>query len=136
MPSLLAVLTTRVADGQLEVALATLDRAVRGWPDGIVSITIRPESHARSSAQNKFYWGVCVAAVSEHTGYSPEEVHALAKGLFLPKHVGFDDEDEDEDGSASTTRLSSTEMTEFIERFRRWAAETLGLAIPDPGGQT
>jgi hypothetical protein len=130
MPTPLAVLAGRVVDGQLDVVPLALNRAVQGWPDGVVTITIQPETRGRSVAQNKFYWGVCVTAVSEHTGYSPEEVHEIAKELFLPRHpAGADDREEPR---RTTTTLSSTEMTEFIDQFRRWAAETVGVVIDDP----
>lgn len=34
---------------------------------------------------------VCIALVSEHTGYTPDEVHELAKQMFLPKRLAVTD---------------------------------------------
>lgn len=118
------------------MSLEVLGALVRGWPDGEVVVIVRPASRPRSLAQNAFYWGACIAAVSEHTGYTPDEVHELAKQLFLPQHVAIADLNgeivADRVVGGSTSRLSTADMHEFTERFRRWAAETVGVVIPDP----
>ena len=132
-------LTAKLVSGRLRLPRTDLEDAFADWPDGDVVLTIRPEGRARSMVQNAYYWGVCVAMVSEETGYSPEEVHGLAKQMFLPKSGAILDDNGKVVGDrvvgGSTKVLSSGEMTEFIDRFRRWAAETVGVSIPDPGEQ-
>jgi hypothetical protein len=104
-----------------------------------VVLTVTPEGRKRSLRQNAYWWSVCVHLVSEHTGYEPEEVHDLAKKMFLPKRVTVRGKNGRLRGrftiGGSTTKLKTGEMAEFVERFRRWAATELGVVIPDPNGE-
>ncbi len=104
--------------------------------DGAVSITVERKVATRSQRQNAYYWGVCLELVSEHTGYTPDEVHEFAKAKFLPKKLAFADGNgevkDDMVIGGTTTKLDTIQFGEFIEAFRRWAAETLDVVIPDP----
>jgi hypothetical protein len=126
----------RIVEGTLDVSSAALQAAVQGWPDGPVTVTIRPTRKPRTLAQNAWYWGSCVDLVSEHTGYTPEEVHEIWKQMFIPKHVAIADANgvvvDDRVIGGSTTKFSTGDMAEFTERCRQWAADTLGVVIPDP----
>ena len=42
------------------------------WEGRKVSVDIKGST--RSNEQNSYYWGVVVALLSEHTGYTPEEI--------------------------------------------------------------
>jgi hypothetical protein len=69
-----------------------------------------------------------VAILAEYCGYEPEEMHEALKDKFLS--VGLDDH-----GLKivrSTTKLSTTEMEEYLEKIKRWAAAELNCYIPDP----
>ena len=131
------------------VTTATVQRGklrVRNWTriaqrlaqskDGEYVVRIERKHAHRSQQQNRFWWGVCVDLVSEHTGYSPDEVHELAKQMFLPKKLAVADGNGEGVGEfvlgGSTAKLNTLEFGEFIERFRQWAAETLDVVIPDP----
>ena len=48
-----------------------------------VTITLPKDYPQRSGQQSKYYWGVIVEMISQHTGYTPEEVHELLKQRFL-----------------------------------------------------
>lgn len=100
-----------------------------------LEITVRRLTATRSQQANKYWWGVCVALVSESTGYSPEEIHEIAKQMFLPKKLAFADGNGEVVGEfvmgGSTRSLNTKEFAEFVERFRRWAAEELEVYIPD-----
>ena len=50
------------------------------------------------------------------------------KFLFAKKKIN----DEWVEYTLSTTKLSNTDMVEFIENVKRWAAEHLDVYIPDP----
>lgn len=107
-------------------------RALRGE----VEIVARRKRATRSDQQNRYWWGCCVELVSEHTGYTPDEVHELAKQMFLPKKLAVTDGNGEIKGEfvigGTTTRLNKVEFGEFVELFRRWAATELGVVIPDP----
>lgn len=130
-------LTARLTKGKLCVrAWSRLAEVLKHWRDGEYTITIERKHANRSQKQNAYWWGVCVRLVSEHTGYDPDDVHELAKHMFLPKHLAVADGNGEVVGEyvlgGSTSKLNTLEFGEFIERFRRWAAETLDVAIPDP----
>ena len=81
-------------------------------------------------------WGVVLAMLSEHTGYTVDELHAWAKAKFLPKQMaiaGANGEIVDEYVvGGSTTKLNKLQFSEYVEQIRRFAAEHLDVVIPDP----
>jgi len=81
-------------------------------------LILRERQPWRSEEQNRYYFGVVVAMVSEHTGHTPEESHQILKDQFKVE---------------TTTKMKTVEFQEYVENCRRYAAETLGLPIPDPG---
>lgn len=101
-----------------------------------VEVAITLLRATRSVQQNRWYWGVCVHLLSEHTGYSPEEMHDLLKAKFLPKHLAV------LNGNGvvvdhyviggSTRQLNTVEFKDYTEAIQRWAAESVGVVIPDP----
>lgn len=101
-----------------------------------VFLELRRARATRSLAMNRYYWAVCIELVSNHTGYSPDEVHEIVKQMFLPKKLAVCDGNGELKGEfvigGTTTKLNTLEFGEFIERFRQWAAEDLGVVIPDP----
>lgn len=95
--------------------------------------------HANRSLQaNRFYWGVVVAALSEHTGYTPDETHDLLKMQFIPKKLAVCDGNGEVKGEfvvgGSTRKMSVRAFQDYIETIRQWAAMELGVVIPDPEG--
>jgi hypothetical protein len=90
----------------------------------------------RSVQANRFYWGVVVELLSEHTGYTADEIHELLKAKFIPKRLAICDgngEVCDEFVLGGSTRaMNKNEFYEYVEAIRRWSAETLDVVIPDP----
>jgi hypothetical protein len=107
-----------------------------GWRDGEVTITIEKKHAIRSQEASRYYFGVCLRLLSEHTGYSIDELHEWAKARFIPKHVALLDRNgsvvDDLVIGGTTTRLNRVQFYEFVEALRQFAAEKLDLAIPDP----
>lgn len=98
---------------------------------GDVEIEVRKKSSKRSNAQNRSLWGVAYKALSDYTGYTPEEIHEIAKFKFNRKEYDFKSGEHLEVGG-STTRLNTEEFAEFYKNIQQWAAG-LGCVIPDPG---
>lgn len=100
-----------------------------------VEYTIRKRRTQRSLKQNAVYWALHVKAISEFTGYEPEEVHELLKARFLPKTITLADQHgevkEEVTIGRSTTKLSATDFQTYLRRVEQFAAE-LGCYIPDP----
>lgn len=131
------ITTGRVKQGRLEIRRRQeMRNTIAKWKDGDVLITITPRRAARSMNQNAWYWGVIVEHLSEHTGHTPDELHELLKAMFLPKRLAVQDQNGEIQGEyvigGSTTKLNTLEFGEYCEAIRQWAAETLGVVIPDP----
>jgi hypothetical protein len=79
---------------------------------------------------------VALKLLSEHTGYTVDELHEWAKAKFIPKHLALLDKNgevrDDLVIGGTTTRLNRVEFNEYIEALRKFAAEELGVVIPDP----
>lgn len=102
-----------------------------------VEVSVEKLTHPRSNGQNRYYFGVVVKEIAQHTGHDPEQVHELLKMKFSPKwHLFYRDESNgmptDISIPTSTTRLDTLEFVEYTEKCRMWANEFLGLQIPLP----
>lgn len=110
--------------------------ALKRMRDGEVLVTVSRKRATRSTQANRYYWGVVVELLSEHTGYTPDEVHELLKSRFIPKKLAVVDGNGEVKGEfvigGTTTSMNKLEFGEFCESIRRWAAEELGVVIPDP----
>lgn len=103
-----------------------------------VEITIQRRRKHRSAPQNRFYWGVVVPMVQagiKDLGdeLTTEQVHELLKIRHL-KETKID-KDTGEllyEFVRSTAALSTGEFMEYIERCAQFAAEYLGVVIPQP----
>lgn len=104
-------------------------------PRWALEVTVRRRKATRSVRANRYWWGICVQLVAEHTGYTPEEIHDIAKQMFLPKTLAVNDGNGEIKGEfvigGSTRKLNTAEFAEFVERFKQWAATTLDVVIPD-----
>ena len=93
-----------------------------------IELSIKKEKSQRSLNQNAYYFGVVVEILSDFTGYEREEMHEALKEKFLSSEI-------DEHGLRkikSTTKLKTTEMEDYLERIRRWAATELNCYVPLP----
>ena len=127
------VLTGRITAGKLAVRGW---KPFHGWKDGEVTITIERARATRSELQNRWYWGQILRLLSEHTGYTVDELHEYCKHKFNAKTVCIQDKDgvvvEEERVGISTTKLNRITFGEYCEAIRQWAAQDLGVNIPDP----
>lgn len=89
----------------------------------------------RSIQANRYYWGVVLATLSGHTGYTVDELHDLMKMKFIPKHLALLDGNGDVHGEfvlgGSTRQMNSQDFAEYVNRVRQFAAEELDCNIPD-----
>ena len=96
-----------------------------------VTITIEKYSNRRTNQQNAYYWGVVLKVLSEHTGYTLDEMHEYLKTKFLGTKKIVIAGEEIERG-LTTTKLTTTDYMGFIAEIQRWASEKLDCYIPDP----
>lgn len=91
-------------------------------PGLTLEVSLKPIRAAVSPAMRRYYRGVVVKTLSEHTGYELDEMHRLLVRQFL--------------GVDSTTELAPDEFAQFVNRCIRFAADEFGLYVPPPKVQT
>lgn len=131
------VATGRVEGGKVQIRnRRAFDAAIAALDGREVIVRIERAKANRSLNQNAWYWAGIVATLSEHTGFTPDEMHEVLKAKFLPKRLAVTDGNGEIRGEfvigGSTTKLNKVEFGEYCEAIRRWAAEDLGCDIPDP----
>lgn len=92
----------------------------------------------RSSNQNRYYWGVIIDLLSEHTGFNRDEMHEVLKHKFLRRTLWVPKKDGVKEQSIitySTTDLTTKQFEEFLAAIRMWASQDLGVCIPEPNEQ-
>lgn len=103
------------------------------WP---LLVRVERLKAVRSQQANRYYWGVVVHYLCEHTGYSPDEMHAVLKAMFIPQAMALLDGNGDVKGEivigGSTRLMKVDEFMDFCERIRIWAMDTLDVQIPLP----
>ncbi len=101
---------------------------------------------SRTMPQNRYLWGVVYYTISQITGYELEEVHEICKAKFtlrtefkIPenlRHKLLDNSNADVheifEFNMSTRLMDTRQMTDYIDKIRRWASE-LGIYVPQPG---
>ena len=71
----------------------------------------------RSSPQNRYFHGVVLPILADHTGYTDDEMKAICKWKFKIK---------------STSELSTAEFEQFCSNIRQWASLELSAWVPEP----
>ena len=91
-----------------------------------VEVTVRKKHRRRTDQQNRYYFGVVIPILADHTGYTSDEMHDALKVKFLgvPEkglmHI------------KSSALLSRLEFKEYVDKISQWAARDLGVYIPLP----
>lgn len=115
---------------------AAFKQRLRRAKDGEVVVTVERKQSRRSLAQNAYLWGVVYQLLSDHTGYTVEELHEWAKMKFIPKHVALADANgevkDDLVIGGSTAKLNKVQFGEYVENIRQFAVNELDCIIPDP----
>lgn len=114
--------------------------------DRAFKVTVDEVKNERTASQNAYLFAVCYPMISEATGYEKDEVHEY----FLGRHFGWKDKKvpktprnsegvesvpvrtttTDEHGKRSV--LSIPQFIEYVDFIQRFAAQKLGIVIPDP----
>jgi hypothetical protein len=114
-----------VLNGKLnmEDRFATLLRSMEGQR---VEVTVRKYHRRRTDQQNRYYFGVVIPILADHTGYTSDEMHDALKAKFLGVQ---------EKGLLhikSSALLSRLEFKEYVDKIIQWAARDLTIYIPPP----
>ena len=98
-------------------------------------VTIEKKKKHRSIQQNRWYWAA-IKIMADHTGYTSNEMHEVCKLKFLKVELVNEKTGEVFEYVRSTTDLTTTEFSNYMDEIRLFAAETFSLEIPLPNEQT
>ena len=90
-----------------------------------VVVSIEPYRKKRSNDQNEYLWGVVYDLIHESSGHTPQEIHEIMKHKFLMTYTDIGDY------ARSTTKLSTVEFMDYVEKIRVWAND-YNIYIPLP----
>jgi hypothetical protein len=125
-----------ISNGKLTLSnRKRFEHEVSTLKDGAYEVSIRRKNR-RSNPQNNYYWGIIIPEIRlrlTELGHrvEDEQVHELLKAKFLSVPIS-NDQGEVEHLPGSTAGLNKAEFSEYMDRTREWAAEFLGIEIPDP----
>lgn len=139
---------SKAEGGKLTRNRNKITQAVNHFEGKNVVVTIERKRSKRSNEQNAYLWGVCYPIIASGmadigTPISKEGVHVMMRlkaGEDLP-NVIYEDAVNKETGEViarrmrSTTEYTTSQMMEYIEAIHAFAAEYLGVVIPDPDQQ-
>jgi hypothetical protein len=98
----------------------------------VYTIEIKEFRKDRSSLQNRYYWGVVIKELCNHTGYNADEMHELLKAKFNPKELVFKKTGESIKIGGSTAELDTLDFENYLEQIRIFALSDLDVLIPLP----
>lgn len=127
------ILSTSVKNGVLALSneeKATLAKYIASLEGKSVWLVVSDRKVPRTLSQNAYYWGVVVQMISDETDHEINEVHDELKNRFCPTVIVRDEGREYED--RSTTRLTTKEFKDYIERCVAFAASFHSISIPEP----
>jgi hypothetical protein len=110
--------------------LASIHEFLSSLEGRAVSVTFSRPKSARSLKQNAYLWGVVYESIAEHTGMSTEDVHDWCRLEFLPRRF-VTLAGKEKEIRKTTTQLSSREFGEYVDRVTAWAAQELGVTVPE-----
>lgn len=93
------------------------------------SIVIEPYRKKRTLNQNALYWK-WVGIVADETGNANDDVHAAFKAKFItPRTITIG---ESEVSISSTTKYTTLEMKDFMDKVYAFVTSELGILLPLP----
>jgi hypothetical protein len=108
-----------------------LRRWLRSLAGDAVELIVRHPRRQRSSQQNRWWWGVAIPLLAEHTGYDRVSLHyELVRKCFGVTHdpkTGLDVP------NARSSKLTTKEFSELMEWVIAFAACELDVTLPLPG---
>jgi hypothetical protein len=127
----MAILQKVLVHNQDRESLKALYDKIKERPEELLEVFICNHKPCRTANQRKYYFGVIVTILAEHTGFSREEMNEELKLKFNKKSV------QRPDGSwlvygGSIENEKVSECERIFEEIRLWAFEYMDLVIPLP----
>jgi len=140
--------TAKVEDGKIKMGPIKRNRMAREvgrhFEGKEIEMIIRKKKNRRTTAQNAWYWGVCIRTLYNYfvdwdksTLITPDSIHEMMKEQFLPIVLGEEKirvvtpHGEVLEAPYTTKVLTTTQFMDYKALIQNWAAE-LDIYIPDP----
>ena len=128
-----------MVNGRLSLNRQSLKTALLEFEGKRITITIEKAKSKRSSDQNRYYWSGVIPIIQQglkDAGYrlSKDDTHLAMRAKFLSEPIPMDDGTYIE-RFKSTTELSKSEFSDYIESIKEWAFDYLNVTIPPPNTQ-
>lgn len=122
-----------VKDGKLQNNISALIKKEIPFFEGKrVEISIQKLKSTRTVRQNRLWW-LYMKIIADELGYDKDTIHEIAKYKFLKRELVNEKTGECFEFVGSSANLSKSEFSDLVERLRRWASESFGIVLPDPG---
>jgi hypothetical protein len=103
-----------------------------GFKNHEIEIVLRKRKRQRSRSQNGYWWSVVIPMVAEACGYQRHE-HEAVHDELIRVLVGLKpDSNPALQIRVSTTEMDTQDFNTLIESVQIFAAEKMGIVIPDP----
>lgn len=109
----------------------------RRYPGKNLVIKFERKGSKRSNPANRYYWGVVIHEITirlrelGHQWITDEDVHDMMKLKFNYEQI-VSEHGEVLELPKSTSTLTKSQFAEYVDKIRTWAADFLGVNIPDP----
>lgn len=128
----------QIESGEIKNRKAAIE-LFKGLKDGRYILEVNSYDK-RTGPQNRYYFGLVIPIVQQgikDLGHdlTKDETHEFLKSKFNLIEVVNKNTGEYELIPQSTTRLNKEEFGDYIRKIQLFAADFLGLVIPDPGTQ-
>lgn len=99
-----------------------------------VTVEIKKTVSKRSVKQNRLWW-LYMGIISEYTGFTKDEAHEICKAHLCQRDKVNELTGEVFRVTKSTTEYNKTEFNELVSQLQQFAAERIGVFLPDPNSQ-
>lgn len=131
--------TGHVENGQIKLPGARMRAEIaRAFPGKQIEVTVRRKRKHRSEPQNRYYWGVVVPMIQSGIKdlgdlVTTEQVHEFLKMRYLKKQkINEATGEVIYEVARSTASLTTVEFMDYIAHCIQFAAEYLGVNVPEP----
>jgi len=90
------------------------------------------KEHTISDPLRRYYFGVVLQEIENYTGHSSLALHDFFKRKFMGVHIDKHGIEIVPSVFSDSSSISVIEKSQFVSAVRTWAAEFLGVYIPEP----
>jgi len=127
--------TGKVTNGELVGISRKKLKEELAYFEGVnVELIIRKKKKHRSLQQNKLWW-LYMGMLGEYLGYDKDAMHEICKFKFLKKEAVDETTGLIFEYIESTSKLSTVDFMELIEKLYQWSSETFNVTLPPPNTQ-